>query len=100
MLSLHIEELILHGFAPGDRYRIADALERELARLLAEHSAPPAWSGNAHVEAMDAGAFQVAAGSRPDVIGGQIAEAVWSALSASGSANGSVNSSANGGQSE
>lgn len=33
-IELHIEELALEGFAPGDRYRIADALQHELARLL------------------------------------------------------------------
>ena len=28
-IKLHIEELVLHGFAPGDRYTIADAVERD-----------------------------------------------------------------------
>ena len=32
---------MLHGFAPGDRYRIGDAVERELARLFAEQGVPP-----------------------------------------------------------
>ena len=32
-IQLHIEELLLDGFDPRDRRRIADALERELARL-------------------------------------------------------------------
>ena len=35
-LNLHIEELVLHGFAPGDRYRIGEAVQQELTRLFAE----------------------------------------------------------------
>ena len=33
-LDLYIEELVLHGVDPGDRYLIADAIEMELERLL------------------------------------------------------------------
>jgi hypothetical protein len=35
-LELHVEELVLHGFAPGDRYRIGEALERTLTQLFVE----------------------------------------------------------------
>jgi hypothetical protein len=34
-IEVHIAELVLHGFAPGDRRGVADALEAELGRLLA-----------------------------------------------------------------
>lgn len=82
MLTVRIEELVLHGFAPGDRHRIAEALEHELARLLTERGAPLTWPGDAGRDAVDAGAFQIAAGARPDVIGGQIAEAIFASLAA------------------
>lgn len=35
-VELHIEQLVLHGFAPSDRYRIGAAIQQELARLLAQ----------------------------------------------------------------
>ena len=35
-IELHIEELVLHGFAPKDRYTIGEAVQRELSRLFAE----------------------------------------------------------------
>lgn len=44
-VTVHIEELVLHGFDAADRHRIGDAVQRELARLLAERglgSATPA----------------------------------------------------------
>ena len=44
-IEMHIEELVLHGFEPGDRHAIGDAVERELARLLSEHGLPSASAG-------------------------------------------------------
>jgi hypothetical protein len=34
-INLQIEELVLHGFASTERYRIADALNKNLAGCLA-----------------------------------------------------------------
>ncbi|MEP6635822.1 MAG: hypothetical protein ABJB97_03790 [Acidobacteriota bacterium] len=79
-IKLHIEELSLHGFAPGDRYAIADAVEQELSRLLIEHFAEPRtsplWNTNTDTARLDAGAFQVAPSSAAKMIGSQIAQAV------------------------
>ena len=35
-IELHIEELLLHSFSPGDQYHIGEAVEQELSRLLAD----------------------------------------------------------------
>ena len=35
-VDLHIEELLLDGFSPADRYAIREAVERELTRLMNE----------------------------------------------------------------
>jgi hypothetical protein len=79
---LHIDELILYGFAPGDRHRIAEGVERELGRLLAEQrlSVPPA--GDVDIEQLDGGSFRLSAGGKAAATGSQIAGAVYSAASA------------------
>lgn len=41
-IELRIEELILHGFSPGDHHRIGAAVERELGHLLSERGLPAA----------------------------------------------------------
>ena len=83
-IKLHIEELALHGFAPGDRHSIADAVERELSRLLTDQFAEPGSSSllaaNAETARLDAGAFQVDPRSKPNSIGTQIAQAVHGGL--------------------
>ena len=70
-VEVHIDELVLHGFAPGDRRGIGDAVERELARLLAARGLP--------VPGADVGVARVSAGPAAPT-GGAIAEAVYGAI--------------------
>lgn len=79
---LHIEELVLHGFAPGDRYAIANALKQELSDLLTRQFVEPSDFArfNRKVLCADAGTFQVETLSGSDSIGAQIAQAVQGVL--------------------
>lgn len=79
-VELHIEELVLHGFAPGDRYRIGEAVERELFRLMTERGVPPSLAGG-DASILDAGEFIVERNSAPEEIGLQVARAVYGGLS-------------------
>lgn len=79
-IALHIDELILHGFAPGDRYRIGEAVERELTRLLSEQGVPdPMIKGGEH-ERLDGGMFSAGPTGKPETIGVQVAQAVHGAI--------------------
>jgi hypothetical protein len=78
IIELHIEELRLHGFAPSDRYRIANALQHELARLFAEQGTAVTLAGEG--ARLDAGAFQMAENSSARAIGSQIAHAVHAGI--------------------
>jgi hypothetical protein len=79
-IELHIEELVLHGFAPGDRYRIAEAVERELTRLFAEQGASQSLMRGGDLGHLDGGSFGAAAGSKADLIGSQVGNAVYGSL--------------------
>ena len=79
-IELHIEELVLHGFAHGDRYRIGEAVERELTRLLADRGVPQSLERGGEIASVDGGAFEVAQGSRAQVVGAQVAKAVYGGL--------------------
>lgn len=78
--EVHIEELVLHGFSAADRLRIGAALERELARLLAERGLPEGLAGGAQVEAIDAGSFVRGPLANPGSIGCDVARAVYGGL--------------------
>jgi hypothetical protein len=79
-IELHIEELVLHGFKQDDRYRISEAVERELGRLFAEQNVPQLLSEGGDVYRLDGGEFNLTHGSRPEVIGALVAKAVYGGL--------------------
>ncbi len=80
-IELHVEELVLHGFAPGDRYRIGEAVKRELVRLFVEQGTPPSLARGREVSRLDSGAFEVKPGFRAGAIGVQVAQAVYGGFS-------------------
>ena len=79
-IELHIEELLLHGFSPGDQYRIGEAVERELARMFADRGVPQSLAEGGEIASVDGGAFEVAPGSRAEVVGAEVARAVYGGL--------------------
>jgi hypothetical protein len=79
-IELHIEELVLRGFAPGDRYRIGEAVEQELTRLLADRGVPESLALGGEIGSGDGGAFEVVSGSRAEVVGAQVGRAVYGGL--------------------
>jgi hypothetical protein len=83
---VHIGELILHGIAPGDRYRVGEAVERELARLFLESGIPPTLTAGHDVEHLNAGTFKTAARPAPVTFGAQVANAVYQQLAVAPSA--------------
>jgi len=79
-VELHIEELVLHGFSPVDRYTIGDAIQRELTRLIATHGMPGLEGKGFSADRLDAGSFQVRKHSREEDVGIKVAESVYRGL--------------------
>jgi len=79
-LHVHIEELVLHGFAAADRARVAEAVQSELVRLFTEGGVPPALARGGSVDRLDAGSFQADASGRGGVTGARIAQALHGGL--------------------
>jgi hypothetical protein len=79
-IDLHIEELVLEGFRPADRHRIGAAVERELARLLAERGLPAGLAQGTDLPRLDGGSFEAKPGARPEAVGRQVAGAVYGGL--------------------
>ena len=74
-IEVHIEELILHGFEPANRWRIADALQQELHALVTAKSVPSCWLSSP--KRIDAGAICSANLAKAAQTGADIAGAVY-----------------------
>lgn len=79
-IELHIEELVLHGFSPHQRYDIAGAVETELTRLFTEQGIPSSLKTNMNAPSLNAGTFNMAKESRGKTIGNNVAGSVYKSL--------------------
>ena len=74
-IDVHIEELVLHGFNPANRWLIADALEQELRGLLRTEGVPSQWLSSP--ERMEGGRITHASLTKPKRAGVEIAGAAY-----------------------
>ena len=82
-IELHIEELVLTGFAARDRAHIGAAVEHELTRLIMQQglSTGSQFTAPLSVSRLDAGSFQLASTASPRIVGRHIAQSVYRRLS-------------------
>jgi hypothetical protein len=85
-IELEIEQLDLTGVTPADGYRIGDAVQRELTRLLGEQGLPSIVN-SAELERVKGATISLDRSAGAAVIGNQIAEAVHGSLANIGSGN-------------
>ena len=78
LVELHIEELVLHGFDPANRYAIGDALERELTRLSSEQ--PLAATQDIEIAHLNGGVIDMGPGNSAEATGIQLARAIYGGL--------------------
>ncbi len=79
-VELIIERLVLPPVVAGDRFRIAEAVQRELTRLLAEQGVPASLARGGNVPSLDAGAPPPTAAHPADGFGTRLAEAIYKGL--------------------
>ena len=75
MTSIHIDRLVLHGFAPLNRARLEAALSAELARLVG--------AGGGVVRdapVVQAPAIHAAPDATPEALGVQIAQSIYGGI--------------------
>ena len=76
-IEVHIDELVLHGFAPSDRYAIREAVERQLAQWLVEQGVPSLLRVDRATDEIRGPTFNISQKTRPPAIGREIAQAVY-----------------------
>ncbi len=81
-VELMVDDLVLIGFPPTERYAIGDALSRELERMLSGVDPRVRFQHSAELPTLDAGSIPVPAQRKPGSVGAQVAQAVYSSLTA------------------
>jgi hypothetical protein len=81
-VRVSIERLVLDGVAvrPSQRPALREAVETELARLLAEGGVGEQWRRGGAVPQVTGGAVAVPAGEDPALLGRRIAAAVYGGI--------------------
>ena len=77
VVTLHINELVLHGFPLQIRYAVGDATQSELTRLLSSSGLPEFIKTQRGSDAIDGGSFKLTPATRPHAVGSLIANAVY-----------------------
>jgi len=79
-IEINIEELVLQGFAPEDRYKIGEEIKVELKRLVSEHGLPDVLSADIDIDRLYAGTFTINKSTKAESIGNQTAKTVYGGL--------------------
>ena len=79
-IDLHIEQLILHGFAAVDRDQLVSAVQQELARLFSEEGAAAALAGSRVAGRVDGGSFALTPNMSVETIGTHVAQAIYGGI--------------------
>lgn len=82
-IELFIDELILDGFAPSERYAIVEALERELTNLFTQNDFVSTEARSTDIDRLNAGQVHLRPQVTPDAVGEKVAGAVFSGIQAS-----------------
>lgn len=79
-IEINIQELILHGFPPADRYKIGEAVRSELARMFMDKGLPQNLSQGTEISGIDGGSFNMSKNMNAQTIGNHIARSVYGGL--------------------
>ena len=84
-VEMKIEQMILEGFSPSDRYRIGDSVQNELERIFNEQGV--SWTINKSIglETLDGGEFAITHATRAASVGNQLAQSVYKGIGRIGS---------------
>ena len=73
---MHIEQIVLHGYAPGDTRRLGEALQAELTRLVQKHGVNSSGMENLSLQTLDGGRLKAAERPSTEALGARLAQRI------------------------
>ncbi len=81
-VELSVDEFVLHGFRPSERFAIGDAFQAEMERILAGTKPGETFRAHRELSRLAAGPITLTVRMRPESVGAQVARAVYGSLDA------------------
>lgn len=75
-VNLHIDRLVLRGFRKEDRHGIAEGIQRELHRMLADPQTAQQWAIGGDAAQRKIGSVRIGQDARPQTVGAQVAQGI------------------------
>jgi hypothetical protein len=79
-IEINIDELILNGFSPNERYDIGESMEHELMQLFSEQGIPPQFEKGGEIGNIDGGEVEILQNFKSNAIGEQIARTIYRSI--------------------
>jgi len=77
MITLHIDQLTLHGFDRIDRHQLGAAVQRELSRLIRDQGLPSSLNQTQTIGNINAGEFKTGQSTGANSVGTQVAQKIY-----------------------
>jgi hypothetical protein len=74
-VEIIIDELVLHGFSPSERYAVGDSLSQELERLIMDQGFQA--HENLDIPSLRTAPVNLPQSSKPDLVGSRVAQSVY-----------------------
>ncbi|MEX6688170.1 hypothetical protein QTN47_11725 [Danxiaibacter flavus] len=83
-IEINIDQIVLHGFAHGDKLQIGEALQTALTEALAKQGITPLLKHSIDIPYVNAGTFSLQTNSKPASVGAAVANSVHATLKGKG----------------
>jgi len=79
-MEINIGKLILEGFPSHYRNRISNSIQHELIKIFRQEGIPESLMRNRDIDRINMKEMKVSSSHKPEMIGNQIAQTIYSAL--------------------
>jgi hypothetical protein len=82
-IELNIDQLVLEGFPSRDRYRLSNAIQQGLDRIIRERGIPDSLRENRRIGQINLDSINMQSNQRPEKLGQQVARSIYNSLNTS-----------------
>ena len=82
-IELNIDQLVLEGFPSRDRYRLSNAIQQGLDKIIRQRGIPDSLRENRRIGQINLDSINMQSNQRPENLGQQVARSIYNSLNTS-----------------